>query len=125
MRARTTKRESADPLDDQELQQLITERIDEDAVFWTGPDRRRTAIMVEVDEGHVTLTGAVRSAMDRRRADILARALGAVSVDNRLRIFGEPGEPTAPRLSRSARPVARDARRERHGARVRTEAAND
>jgi osmotically-inducible protein OsmY len=121
-RARTTKRESADPLEDHELQQLITERIDEDQVFWTGPDRRRTAIMVEVDEGHVTLTGSVRSAMDRRRADILARALGAVSVDNRLRVFGEAGEP-APRLSRSARSVA--TRRLRHGARVRTEAAND
>jgi hypothetical protein len=28
----------------------------------------------------------VRSALDRRRADILARALGAISVDNRLGI---------------------------------------
>jgi osmotically-inducible protein OsmY len=42
--------------------------------------------MVEVDEGHVTLTGVVRTPLDRRRADILARALGAVSVDNRLQV---------------------------------------
>ena len=41
---------------------------------------------VEVEDGHVMLSGVVRSALDRRRADILARALGAVSVDNRLGI---------------------------------------
>lgn len=73
-------------MDDDELQQLITDRIDEDAAFWAGGARRRTSITVEVDEGHVTLTGVVRTPSDRRRADILARALGAVSVDNRLQV---------------------------------------
>jgi osmotically-inducible protein OsmY len=73
-------------LDDDVLQQLIAERIDEDAAFWTGTGKNRTVINVEVDDGLVTLTGVVRSAADRRRADLLARALGASGVDNRLRI---------------------------------------
>jgi len=73
-------------MEDEELQQLITERIEEDPVFWTGSGRRRTYVTVEVEDGHVILSGVVRSAMDRRRADILARALGATMVDNRLGI---------------------------------------
>jgi osmotically-inducible protein OsmY len=86
MRARVTTRNRPEPLEDEELQQLITDRIEEDPVFWTGSGRRRTYVTVEVEDGHVMLTGVVRSALDRRRADILARALGAVSVDNRLGI---------------------------------------
>jgi osmotically-inducible protein OsmY len=39
-----------------------------------------------VNDQHVTLKGVVRSAVERRRADILARALGAAGVDNQLRI---------------------------------------
>jgi osmotically-inducible protein OsmY len=84
MRGRVTARQRAEPLEDEELQQLITERIEEDPVFWTGSGRRRTYVTVEVEDGHVMLTGVVRSPLDRRRADILARALGAASVDNRL-----------------------------------------
>jgi osmotically-inducible protein OsmY len=76
-------------MEDEELQQLITERIEEDPVFWTGSGRRRTYVTVEVEDGHVMLSGVVRSPLDRRRADILARALGAVSVDNRLGIAEE------------------------------------
>ena len=78
-------------MEDEELQQLITERIEEDPVFWTGSGRRRTYVTVEVEDGHVILSGVVRSAMDRRRADILARALGATTVDNRLGIAEELG----------------------------------
>jgi hypothetical protein len=37
----------------------------------------------------VTLKGQVRSALERRRADILARALGAAGVENVLRIIDE------------------------------------
>ncbi len=33
----------------------------------------------------MTLSGVVRTPLDSRRADILARALGAAGVDNRLR----------------------------------------
>ena len=77
MRPRVNARNRPEPMEDEELQQLITERIEEDPVFWTGSGRRRTYVTVEVEDGHVILSGVVRSAMDRRRADILARALGA------------------------------------------------
>ena len=49
--------------------------------------------MVEVDGGYATLSGIVKSQAERRRADILARALGAVGVDNRLRLEAETQEP--------------------------------
>ncbi len=91
MRARVTTRNRPEPMDDEELQQLITERIEEDPVFWTGSGRRRTYVTVEVEDGHVMLSGVVRSPLDRRRADILARALGAASVDNRLGVADEAG----------------------------------
>jgi len=89
MRPRVNARNRSEPLEDEELQQLITDRIEEDPVFWTGSGRRRTYVTVEVEDGHVMLSGVVRSALDRRRADILARALGAVTVDNRLGIAEE------------------------------------
>lgn len=89
MRPRVNARNRPEPMEDEELQQLITERIEEDPVFWTGSGRRRTYVTVEVEDGHVILSGVVRSAMDRRRADILARALGATTVDNRLSIAEE------------------------------------
>lgn len=89
MRARVTTRNRPEPMEDEELQQLITERIEEDPVFWTGSGRRRTYVTVEVEDGHVMLSGMVRSPLDRRRADILARALGAASVDNRLGVADE------------------------------------
>jgi osmotically-inducible protein OsmY len=86
-------------LDDDVLQQLIAERIDEDAAFWTGTGKNRTVINVEVDDGQVTLTGVVRSAADRRRADLLARALGASGVDNRLRIAETDPTPKPKRVA--------------------------
>ena len=43
-------------------------------------------INVHVSDGEVTLTGLVRTAADRRRADLLARAMGAASVENQLRV---------------------------------------
>ena len=92
MRPRVTARNRPEPLEDEDLQQLITDRIEEDPVFWTGSGRRRTYVTVEVEDGHVMLSGVVRSALDRRRADILARALGAVSVDNRLGIAEDCGQ---------------------------------
>jgi osmotically-inducible protein OsmY len=79
-------------LSDEELQQRIAERLEEDPSFWIGDKRRRRlAISVEADQGEVILSGVVRTPLDRRRADILARALGATTVDNRLRVE----EPTA------------------------------
>jgi osmotically-inducible protein OsmY len=72
-------------LDDDELQELIAERLEEDPVFHLN-NGRRAKIGVEVDGGIATLRGTVRTALDRRRADILSRALGAMTVDNRLRV---------------------------------------
>jgi osmotically-inducible protein OsmY len=89
MRTEAIRRAKSGLLDDEDLQHLIAERLDEDASFWTGTGKNRTAIQVEVDDGIVTLTGVVRTAMDRRRADLLARALGASGVDNKLRVSEE------------------------------------
>jgi osmotically-inducible protein OsmY len=89
MRAEVIRAAKSGMLDDDELQHLIAERLDEDASFWTGTGKNRTTITVEVEDGHVTLTGLVRTPMDRRRADLLARALGASGVDNRLRVSDE------------------------------------
>ena len=72
--------------DDEALYRLITDGIHNDPVFWTGRGSRKTMIVVEVGEGYVTLNGIVRTALERRRADIIARALGAVGVDNRLQL---------------------------------------
>lgn len=75
--------------DDEALQRLITDGIHSDPVFWTGRGSRKTMIVVEVDEGYVTLIGIVRNVSERRRADIIARALGAAGVDNRLQLDGD------------------------------------
>ncbi len=74
-----------DLLDDDELQDLIAERLDADPVFYLSSGRR-ARFNVDVDDGAATLRGVVRNASDRRRADILARALGASTVDNQLKI---------------------------------------
>jgi len=78
-----------DVIDDDVLQRLIVDRIENDSAFWIGRGSRRTMIVVEVNDGFATLTGVVRSASDRRRADILARSLGAQGVDNRLQLDEE------------------------------------
>ena len=56
MRPRVNARNRPEPMEDEELQQLITERIEEDPVFWTGSGRRRTYVTVEVEDGHVILS---------------------------------------------------------------------
>ena len=72
-------------LDDDELQQLISDRIEDDPVFHLA-NGRRARITVQVDDGEATLRGVVRTALDRRKADIMARALGATTVDNQLAV---------------------------------------
>jgi osmotically-inducible protein OsmY len=99
MTVQSSRSSRTEPLEDDELQHLITERIDEDPAFWTGGARRRTTITVEVEDGYVTLSGVVRTAMERRRADILARALGAAGVDNRLRVAEDKGDPGKRRVA--------------------------
>jgi osmotically-inducible protein OsmY len=91
MDQRSLERREKLPLDDEDLQELIEERLEADPVFHLGRDRR-VRVEVEVNDGEVTLHGVVRTALDRRKADIVARALGATTVDNRLRV--EPEEPS-------------------------------
>ncbi len=82
-------------LDDDELQQLISDRIDDDPVFHLS-NGRRARITVEIEDGEATLRGTVRTALDRRKADIMARALGAATVDNQLAVEA-PSEPARKR----------------------------
>ena len=100
MRAEIIRRAKSGLLDDDELQFVITEQIEEDPSFWTGSGKTRTVINVEVNDGHVTLKGVVRSAVERRRADILARALGAAGVENVLRVLDDssPGQAQGNRI---------------------------
>jgi osmotically-inducible protein OsmY len=93
MRAEAIRRAKTGMLHDDELQHLILERIEEDGSFAVAAGRGRTIINVHVSDGEVTLTGVVRSAADRRRADLLARAMGASSVDNQLRIADDSTGP--------------------------------
>ncbi len=79
----TTRDREKPLLDDEELEQLISERIDDDPVFHL-TNGRRARVSVEVDDGEATLRGVVRTASDKRRADIMARALGAATVHNQL-----------------------------------------
>jgi osmotically-inducible protein OsmY len=100
MRAEIIRRAKSGLLDDDELQLVITEQIEEDPAFWTGSGKSRTVINVEVNDGHVTLKGIVRSAVERRRADILARALGAAGVENLFRTTEDAAkEKSAKRIS--------------------------
>jgi len=75
-------------IDDDRLQRVIAERMENDPAFWLG-HARKTMIAVDVEDGYATLSGIVRSPADRRRADILARALGALGVDNRIQLEAE------------------------------------
>jgi osmotically-inducible protein OsmY len=89
-------------LDDDELRGMIEERLDDDPGFRLRSGRR-TRFEVEVDDGEVILRGVVRTALERRKADIIARALGATTVDNRLGIE----ENDAPRTPRRRSPQPR------------------
>lgn len=99
MRAQAVRRAKSGMLDDDDLQQLILERFDEDPAFWTGTGKTRVGITVEVDDGQVKLSGVVRNALDRRRADLLARALGAAGVENRLRVTDDIPSPKPRRIA--------------------------
>ena len=76
-------------IDDDALETLITDKLDGDPAFWESRKNRKTMIVVEVDGGYATLNGIVKSQLERRKADILARALGALGVDNRLKLESE------------------------------------
>lgn len=74
---------------DEELGQLIRSYIDDDPSFWTGLTYAHEMVVIEVQDGIVTLSGLVRSSSDRRKVDTLVRKLGALGVDNRLHAEGE------------------------------------
>ncbi len=90
-------------LDDDELQQIIADKIEDDPIFHLN-NGRRARITVEIEDGEATLRGTVRTALDRRRADIMARALGASTVDNQLAV--EDQQPESARKRRIRTPVA-------------------
>ena len=97
MRAQVIRRAKEGLLEDEDLQHLVLERLDEDPAFWTGTGKNRLEIAVEVSDGHVVLKGTVRTALDKRRADLLARPLGASTVDNRLVVSDQ--RPKAKRIA--------------------------
>lgn len=77
-------------LDDEELEHVIRNKLDDDPIFYLS-NGRRARFEVEVDDGEATIRGVVRTALDRRKADIIARALGAATVHNNL-LVEEQGE---------------------------------
>jgi hypothetical protein len=85
------------PLDDDELQQAIIDRLEDDPAYHSG---RQLRISVEVDDGEVTVRGSVRTPLERRKVDIIARALGASTVKNEI-VIEDQAEPR--RTSRRAR----------------------
>jgi len=85
-------------LDDEDLQQAILEKLQDDPAYQDG---RRLRVSVDVDDGEVTATGAVRTALERRKVDIVARALGATTVRNEI-VIEDPAD-----TRRAARRVKR------------------
>jgi osmotically-inducible protein OsmY len=76
-------------MDDDTLRQVIKEVIYTDTVFSVGRGRKGV-ITIDVHDGLVTLSGVVRSETEKRRADIIARGLGALGVENHLQVEGDP-----------------------------------
>jgi osmotically-inducible protein OsmY len=74
----------ASPFDD-ELRQQIARAIYGNASFWPYAVMRNPPIHIIVDRSRVTLTGLVRSEVDRRLAQALATQFNALSVTNELR----------------------------------------
>lgn len=72
-------------LQDGELEQLIAKSIENHPRFL------RALVAIEVKHGYATLTGIVESERARATADFLARARGAIGVNNRLLLESEIG----------------------------------
>lgn len=78
---------------DDQLEQLISESIESHPGFWTSMSR--AFIVVEVERGYATMTGIVRTELDRRLADLIARTHGARGVNNRLRLEADVAKRTS------------------------------
>ena len=70
-------------LRDEQLEELIADTIGTHPMLWGA------MITIEAHYGIVTLTGVVRTPLNRTLADLLARRQGALGVDNRLRVASE------------------------------------
>jgi hyperosmotically inducible protein len=72
---------------DQRLRSALAYRIYRDDTFREYAFRVNPPIHIVVERGRVALTGAVRSEVERRKAEIIARStFGVFSVDNRLQV---------------------------------------
>ncbi len=74
---------------DDALRQQISRAIYSNSNFWNYAVMLNPPIHIIVDRSHVTLTGVVRSDVDRRLAQALATQFGALSVTNALRTDAE------------------------------------
>ena len=74
---------------DDQLRQQIARAIYGNASFWGYAAMRNPPIHIIVDRSRVTLTGLVRSEVDRRLAQALATQFNALSVTNALRTDSE------------------------------------
>jgi osmotically-inducible protein OsmY len=95
------------PLDDDELQQAIVERLLDDPAYHSG---RRLRVTVDVDDGTATVRGFVRTMLERRKVDIVARALGAMTVNNEIVVEDRPDPPKVSRDRAADRPRGRRSR---------------
>jgi hyperosmotically inducible protein len=75
---------------DDQLRSAIARRLYRDPLFSNYAIQANPPIHIVVDRGHVTLTGAVNSEVERRMAEVIARsAFGVFSVKNKLRLDSE------------------------------------
>ena len=74
---------------DDQLRYSIASQIYRDPMFWKYAIQPDPPIHVIVENGRVTLTGAVDSEVARRKAEAIARStFGALTVENNLRVDG-------------------------------------
>ena len=74
-----------DRLRDQQLELRIADSIGTHPMLWGA------MITIEAQHGIVVLSGVVRTPLHRPLVDLLARKMGALGVDNRLRVGSDPG----------------------------------
>jgi hyperosmotically inducible protein len=72
-------------ISDQQLREQIASQIYRAPMFWEYANRTNPPIHIIVENGRVTLTGAVRSEVEKRKAESIARSVfGVFSVENKL-----------------------------------------
>ena len=72
---------------DDRIRRALAYRLYRDPLFAPFASRPNPPVHIVVEDGRVTLTGAVRSRVERRKAESIARStFGVFSVENRLTI---------------------------------------